>query len=759
MKRRNYQSDFVARMVLPQGVEGADFDIEFATNGIAVFRASRKGAVHVNCKTCDDGSVLVIFKNHGLQAGFLRSKFVSFLVNGDMPDGVQKCVTPRMQEVELVVGAGDDCGEVDFDIAVDYAVINAYDMAVKAGYIGTREEYIKMISSKPATASGEILRHKCISYYSPRGEVYTGNYMRFPGVVGDVFDMSRLMPYLDLVVGDNDLSDNGSGRNGAVRFDGTSMTITHTDCSGAFVRIDKDIWPFARFSSTGKLEVGAFAVAARSLGNKIVPGELCLVYVAVEFDTYNSTPGLGSEAQSIEVQIWKKVRRHHSHRDGRAITGVRKRQWVTVATGGTAFGKDNLRSRGYKFLIRARRVNSRRNAFGEWQKFHAEWDGVRFKVETSRSDGREANKIIPTGRLAIETAGDTRLMLNGKVFMIVGAGYSEHIVPGGSTLTLDSDTVIGIHRFDGVIYGGFMRKKIQFVKNTTVMLTNTLCYEAERLTDMDGCRILVDDGVKSSYGLWRSSGIAVAPYFDCAKVPSIGDIYYGCKNLVSASYLDTSNVTDFKNMFYGCDSLVAVPLYDTSQATSIHGMFGLCANLQALPKFNFANVTNGTGAFTLCGSITEFPDYFNFGKLVTAPYIFGGDWGFYNEQKDTYVIGSLRRFPAYSLPEAVDLTGAWLDQSKLYSLGKINMPKCTKLDSAFKGCFNLTSVGGFTGLMCNIDMAHCSKLTVASLVAIMTEAADVKALGARTMTLGAVNLAKLSDAQKAVAVGKGWSLA
>lgn len=380
----------------------------------------------------------------------------------------------------------------------------------------------------------------------------------------------------------------------------------------------------------------------------------------------------------------------------------------------------------------------------------------------------KANKS--DGVLHILTNGAFSYKLNGITNNLESAG--EHLIecPKGSILEMADYTsptgtsaLIGIFRFDGIINNGFMCAKIQFIKNTSIALTNQLCYEASKLTEMEGCRILVADGIESSYGLWRSSSISVAPYFDCKKVPSISNLYHYCKNLISAPYLDTSNITAFTNMFYGCDSLVSVPLYDTSKATSIAGMFTWCQNLRSLPKFDFSKVVNGTCAFTLCGSITEFPDYFNFGKLVTAPYIFAGDWGFYNEQKDTYAAGSLRRFPAYSFPEAVDMTGAWQDQSKLYSLGKINMPKCTNLTSAFKGCFNLTSVGGFTGLMCNIDMAHCSKLTVTSLVAIMTEteteAATVTALGLRTMTLGVANLAKLTDAQKAIATDKGWTLA
>ncbi|MEG0560013.1 MAG: hypothetical protein RR513_05810 [Muribaculaceae bacterium] len=388
MKRRNYESDFVAKMTLPQGIEMADFEIEFATGGIAKYRASRKNAVHVNCKTCDDGTVLVIFKNHGLSAGMLRSRFVSFLTNGDMPDGVQKCVTPRMQDVELVAGAGDDCGDVDFAIAVDYAVVDAYAMAVKAGYEGTQKAYVKMISKKAHPQGSGILHRKCISYYSPAGEVYTGGYMRFPGMPGSVFDVSKL-DALRLMAGDNNLSDSAVARYDKIKNTLTLITTYMSFC--CFVPINKDPNECVRLTSTGKVEIGIFPVARRTMGNKIETHELRLsrANITIPPSSNNFTFGFKNEAPAQEVQIWKKRLRHHCIAEvdpGQYINrrGYKKWQWVKVPKNGTSFGNENHRKYGIKFLMRVRRVNSGRNAFTDWQKFHVEVKNNCFVVTPSR---------------------------------------------------------------------------------------------------------------------------------------------------------------------------------------------------------------------------------------------------------------------------------------------------------------------------------------------------------------------------------------
>lgn len=76
---------------------------------------------------------------------------------------------------------------------------------------------------------------------------------------------------------------------------------------------------------------------------------------------------------------------------------------------------------------------------------------------------------------------------------------------------------------------------------------------------------------------------------------------------------------------------------------------------------------------------------------------------------------------------------------------------CTELQN-----IKITGVIGQNGW----NFRYCEKLTRESLLSILNALADVVYLGYnRTLTLGATNLAKLTDTEKAIATEKGWTLA
>ena len=80
--------------------------------------------------------------------------------------------------------------------------------------------------------------------------------------------------------------------------------------------------------------------------------------------------------------------------------------------------------------------------------------------------------------------------------------------------------------------------------------------------------------------------------------------------------------------------------------------------------------------------------------------------------------------------------------------------------SVFINCSNLTNVTLGSGFNCNgLDLSPSTKYSVDTLVAMLTALADRTGQTAYTLTLGATNLAKLSDAQKAIATDKNWTLA
>lgn len=176
---------------------------------------------------------------------------------------------------------------------------------------------------------------------------------------------------------------------------------------------------------------------------------------------------------------------------------------------------------------------------------------------------------------------------------------------------------------------------------------------------------------------------------------------------------------DCASMFSGCSNLIEVPLFDTSNATEFNRMFGNTKKLSTVPKFNMENATDITYMFFNCNIVTV-PEL-NTPSLKIADYAF-----------------------QYC--------------SHLTSVGKMDFSNVTSALQMFQTANKLTTLGGFTGLKVNFDLSNCPLLTKESILNVINEAADVTA-SPKDIYLGATNLAKLTDEEKAIATNKGWTLA
>lgn len=688
MKRKNYQSDFVAKLVMPAGKELEDFELEFSTNGIARYKASRIGDTCKNCVMVDDGSMLIIFKNHGLGVGRLNSTIISWLPSEYVHDGKLKEVYPRIEDIELVDGASDD-SEADIKVLTSYAIIDAYDMAVANGYQGSAEDYINALVDMPSNVADAGSATKLATDAASKA---------------------------DAAANDAEVA-TGNANTAAAKADAKMLEIDSI--------------------LTSKADTGAITSHE----------DYVSISTNQQYGVYNLDCGISIYDQS-------------GNYIGQVSDGGENNLCILPAraNGDLVMASTFLDYKTGQYIVfDAYIVDISDNTVpGPEEEYPMPLKGV---LSTLVNHGNPLD--YNQGVLHLLTSGAVSLNLNGDNVTIDAAGEHTIPCPKGSMLKILSANVIGIYRFDGTIKSSFDDKAdIVFINNTAIEVYDMgFFYQCSNLETMDNTIIRCLDSVDSLYGMFRDTHIHNAPYIvNTAGVTSMSSMYEYCYNLATVPLLDTSRVTSFKGLFNKCYGLITVPKYDTSKATNIQNMFSECRSMHILPDCDFSKATNMVSAFALMSNITEFPGSYNFGAVVNATYAWAGDWGFYNEQKDTYAVGNLRRFPAYSMPECTTLTGAWQDQTVLYSLGKLNIPKCINIDNAFNGCFNLTNVGGFTGLKCNINMSHCSKLTTASMVNIMTEAADVTALGQRTMTFGAVNLAKLTDAQKAIATEKGWTL-
>jgi surface protein len=219
---------------------------------------------------------------------------------------------------------------------------------------------------------------------------------------------------------------------------------------------------------------------------------------------------------------------------------------------------------------------------------------------------------------------------------------------------------------------------------------------------------------------WETSGVT-----------HIQSVFHTCESLTSldVSNWDTSNVDFMKYMFYGCDNLTQLDVsnFDTSKVDNMSYMFYNCNKLTKLDVSNFdtSNVNNMSYMFYNCKNLTTL-DVSNFDTSKVTD------------------IGNMFRDCSY------------LTELNCSSWNISHITRKTYLGSAFNGCPSLVDFYPPQNINAEMDVSHDTKLSHDSLVRIinnlMTKTSTTK------LILGATNLAKLSDEEKAIATNKGWTL-
>jgi surface protein len=95
--------------------------------------------------------------------------------------------------------------------------------------------------------------------------------------------------------------------------------------------------------------------------------------------------------------------------------------------------------------------------------------------------------------------------------------------------------------------------------------------------------------------------------------------------------------------------------------------------------------------------------------------------------------------------------------SDLTSIPAFNVQNVTNMEGIFNNCFAITEIHMY-GMKVSFQINdYRSKFTREALVEILNNLATVTST--QTFTMGSTNLAKLTDEDKAIATGKGWTLA
>ena len=182
-------------------------------------------------------------------------------------------------------------------------------------------------------------------------------------------------------------------------------------------------------------------------------------------------------------------------------------------------------------------------------------------------------------------------------------------------------------------------------------------------------------------------------------------------NLIQPS--DTENVTTMEDMFGECRNLYTIPLLDTSKVTNMYYMFNNCKALKTLPQLNTNRVTNMSGMFFNCVKITE------------APML------------DTHIVNS-----------TISMFDGCTNLTTVPAYNMVNNGQATNM---FDNCPNLKSIL-MTGMTSSFDISSSTKFEREDLVTILNNLGTPAFT--RYLTMGATNLAKLTDEDKAIATNK-----
>ena len=206
------------------------------------------------------------------------------------------------------------------------------------------------------------------------------------------------------------------------------------------------------------------------------------------------------------------------------------------------------------------------------------------------------------------------------------------------------------------------------------------------------------------------------------------------------------NITNMLNMFRKCCSLTSIPSLDTKNVTNMSFMFYSCYVLKSIPQMNTEKVTNMSYMFNNCHSLISIPSL-DTKNVTEMQYIFEYCY-------------NLNYIPQMNTGKVTDMRSMFNGCSTLKSIPQMNTGKVKNMTNAFNACFSLAAiiidntVTGWAGYA--ISLSNCS-LGHAAIVAFFNSLPTITSAKAITLT-GNPGVSELTDAEKAVATGKGWTL-
>lgn len=245
------------------------------------------------------------------------------------------------------------------------------------------------------------------------------------------------------------------------------------------------------------------------------------------------------------------------------------------------------------------------------------------------------------------------------------------------------------------------------------------------------------------------------------------DFMFNKSDITFAPNFDTSNMTSASSLFANCEKLRNVSLsIDSSKKYGLNNAFYKCSNLHSVSFDNTPKIKDMQSIFNdaMLHAVDDetFP-YMDTSEVITFNLAFAVTAG--TQQN------ALRTIPTYDLSGA-NFVGIYsmFAGRLIIEIPDLILPKLSKNDwdnlfkskngfyYFFKGNTALSKLH-FTDIYGSLDVSVSTQFTREALLEIIGNLRDMTGSTPLTLTLGATNLAKLTEEDIALATEKNWTVA
>ena len=324
----------------------------------------------------------------------------------------------------------------------------------------------------------------------------------------------------------------------------------------------------------------------------------------------------------------------------------------------------------------------------------------------------------------------------------------------------------GVNNATYVFYACWELRKITGIKNWNLSGFNLLnatnifngCHNLKELDISDWNVNKVNSIVGLFQDCWRLETLDISKW-TFENCTSLGSAFRYCYSLTTISLPEKfciNSVVNLSNLFDGCYSLQSIDAsnWDTSSCTNFNSLFLNCRSLKSLgdiTSWDTSKVTTMYCMFQDCYSLTDLPNIQN--------------WDFSNVTDLSNMFCNLYRvkrinLPNLNLPKVTKISNMFIFMYQLESanVSGWSTPLLNTAPGPFFGnCWKLKDLIPPTNINLNHQYLFNYNLTYESIIQILTSLPTVSV--ARTISITAENLNRLTAADKAIATQKGWTVA